>query len=399
MRGRRLIRWLSGAALVIAAISVGIYYTLFQTLPFMPRPDLTGEILSQTHAGAVKEARRIAVKPRTLVYVQAGRASTANAAPRERLSTTDPARAPLRNVEPLNRRSGALATLQPITGAEPPAVDTAGASSAPSDSTSQMPRHGQMISGSLPSALLGGSRPLFVYLPAGYDTGQQRYPVLYLLHGAPGNYKDWYHAAGIDKTLDALISVGRIPPLIAVLPDGNGGYFGDSEWANSADGSIRAEDYLVGEVVPYIDNTYRTRADRAFRAIGGLSTGGFGAVNITLHHPDVFGYALSLSGNYLAARTWTGKDLWAGHPAAKAFNSPTLYAPSAKGIGSTYFYLCVGASDNEDNTLQQTRQFAGVLDRLKIPHTMQYFPGSHSWRFWRTHIVDALDALAQVMPT
>jgi S-formylglutathione hydrolase FrmB len=112
----------------------------------------------------------------------------------------------------------------------------------------------------------------------------------------------------------------------------------------------------------------------------------------------MFGYAISLSGNYLASRTWTLKDLWNGDKAAKAYNSPTLYAPKVKGIRRLHFCLIVGASDFLDNTVHETQQFDAVLTKLHVPHVAYYIPGRHSWTFWRLHIVDGLEYLGQVMP-
>lgn len=257
--------------------------------------------------------------------------------------------------------------------------------------------HGRMDLGKIRSRLLPGDHPFYIYLPPGYDAGRQRYPVLYLLHGAPGKYTDWYQAAGIDQTLDALICTRRLRPMIVVLPDGNGGPYSDTEWANSGDGKLRAEDYVVQEVIPYIDAHYRTLTERTHRAIGGLSTGAFGAVNITLHHPDLFGYVIALSGNYLAANTWTGQTIWADD-AAKVFNSPISYAPQVARIASLHVYLGVAPGDNDGDAYHQTQRLAQVLRQLHVPHKVGYFAGGHTWAYWKAHIVDGLQYLQAVMP-
>jgi enterochelin esterase-like enzyme len=263
-------------------------------------------------------------------------------------------------------------------------------------SSSPQLQHGRVEQGNIPSTFMNGAQPYMIYLPPHYDTSDRRYPVVYLLHGAPGGYADWMKGGGIDHTLDALISVGRIPPLIAVLPDGDGGFFGDTQWANSPLSGVRAEDYLTQEVVPFIDQHYHTLADRHHRIMGGLSAGGFGAVNITLHHPDLFGAAFSLSGNYVAWPTWTGKDMWGNDPALKEHNSPLLYAPHVANVRDLHLYLASGQSDKSSRP--QTEQFDAVLNQLDVPHKTDYFDGGHAWEFWRTHVVDALKYLIQDMP-
>ncbi|MGO8671932.1 MAG: alpha/beta hydrolase, partial [Capsulimonadaceae bacterium] len=133
-------------------------------------------------------------------------------------------------------------------------------------------------------------REVLVYLPESYDqpahAGEQ-YDVIYLLHGSPGFPSDFVKRGdwpAIEERVGLLI--GR-RAAIMVMPDGNysGEKHGDSEWANSADGRDRFEDFVVDEVVPWADSHFRTNPTPAGRLIGGVSEGGFGAVNIALHHP------------------------------------------------------------------------------------------------------------------
>jgi len=149
-----------------------------------------------------------------------------------------------------------------------------------------------------PSPALGSVwRQYMIYLPPSYaSSSQKRYAVVYLLHGNPGRFTNWFAGAHVDTTSNTLISTGKIHETILVAPDGNGKVYPVSDWANSFDTRQRMEDSIVDDLVPYIDKHYRTLADPAHRAIAGISEGGFGAVNIDLHHPDVFGTVLSLSG-------------------------------------------------------------------------------------------------------
>jgi len=122
-----------------------------------------------------------------------------------------------------------------------------------------------------------------VVLPPGYAESKQRYPVLYLLHGAMGGAAEWL-GVGIHQTADQLWTEGAVPPCIIVLPAGGNSYF-----LNHANGGPRWGDYIASDVVQQIDANYRTLPDPAHRAIGGLSMGGDGGLQLALHHPDVFG--------------------------------------------------------------------------------------------------------------
>lgn len=142
-------------------------------------------------------------------------------------------------------------------------------------------------------------RSLPVYLPPGYHTDNTRYPTVYLLTGFTGRgafmLNDTAFDEPIQERLDRLINSGQIRPMIVVLPDGFTRYGGSQYLNSSATG--RYEDYLIDEIVPVIDQTYRTLAQPAFRAIGGKSSGGFGALVQGMRHPDVFGAIACHSGD------------------------------------------------------------------------------------------------------
>lgn len=143
-------------------------------------------------------------------------------------------------------------------------------------------------------------RTVTVYLPPGHDDLPVRgYPTIYLLssHGSTGlsmmNWRPW--DVTIRQQLDALIASGAMPPAIVVMPD-LWTRFGSSQFVNSA-GMGRYEDYLIGEIVPLIDRSYRTLPDRDHRGLAGRSSGGFGAITQALRHPEVFGAFACHSGD------------------------------------------------------------------------------------------------------
>ncbi len=166
--------------------------------------------------------------------------------------------------------------------------------------------HGIVETPWIDSAALRGNLPgdatermLPVYLPPGYADSTERYPVVYVLagHGGSGplmlNTVAW--GESFPERLDRLISSGQVPPVIAVLPD-CWTIFGGAQYLNSS-ALGQYEDYLVDEIVPYIDRTYRTLASREHRGITGKSSGGYGAMVQGMRHPEVFGALASHSGD------------------------------------------------------------------------------------------------------
>jgi enterochelin esterase-like enzyme len=250
-----------------------------------------------------------------------------------------------------------------------------------------IPSNGTVVTDSIVSPTLGGQkRTILVYLPPTYytKTGQtKRYPTLYLLHGSPGQAHDWFTAGKANQSADTLIALGKIPELILVLPDGNGRPGATSEWGNSYDQRQMIESFVVNDVVKYVDAKYRTIADVAHRAIGGLSMGGFGATNIAVHHPDVFGSVISLGGYYYAEGS-----IWGNNAAYMRLNSPADVLPTNKPAWKLQFFLGAGTKDQPYNTY--TQQFSQELNQLHIPYHLDVQQGYHSWIIWQKQMYNAL---------
>jgi enterochelin esterase-like enzyme len=246
------------------------------------------------------------------------------------------------------------------------------------------------------SAALGGlRRPFRIYLPPSYGLdATRRYPVLYLLHGAPGAYPDWFvngHAAAAE---DALLAAHLIHQTILVAPDGNGPVYRVSAWANSFDGHQRMEDAIASDLVRYVDAHYRTRPDAGDRFIAGLSEGGYGAANIALHHPDVFGAAVCLSGFFRTDRN----PVFGGGQASvpyRMLNSPADYVRTAAGQNAARrlrFILGAGTADGA-YYYAGTTAFARQLTVLGVDAHYMESPGGHSWAVWGLQLADALRQL------
>jgi len=234
-----------------------------------------------------------------------------------------------------------------------------------------------------------GGRDVDVYLPNGYGTQLSTdYPVVYFLHGYPSTETQWLSGAQLPGVLDQLIATRVVPPLIAVLPDGNGQHTPDAEWGDTAHGD-RVETWLVDSVVPAIDSGYRTLG-ASHRGICGLSAGGFGAVNIAVHRPDLFSWAASYSG-YFGARRDVFKGL--SGPA----NSPALTVTHVPPVLRMPLYLGVGTGDG--HYLDNNEQFATELRRLGWNDvSFDVVPGGHGWAAWRLEMVNSLEWLGTLWP-
>jgi S-formylglutathione hydrolase FrmB len=178
-----------------------------------------------------------------------------------------------------------------------PPVEACADSTAPTGSriTRILPDGPRRADGSL--AFLSGA---CVYLPPGYATSGLRYPVVYVLHGGGGDQADWVTFGDIQGVLDRAHASDPAQAVIAVMPDGRSG-----QWFDYEDGSFLLETYVLGHLVPWVDDHFRTLADRSGRAVVGLSNGGYGAMHLAGKAPDRFVAAGGMSSN-LGARTMSG---------------------------------------------------------------------------------------------
>ena len=233
------------------------------------------------------------------------------------------------------------------------------------------------------SAALGGRRQeVDVYLPPGYAANpQERYPVFYLLHGFPGRPKGtflWTTRLGVVE--DVLLAKHLTQPVILAMPFGSTGTFTDKEWANGIRPHEGWETFVARDVVRAIDAHYRTVATGSGRALGGLSEGGYGALNIGLHHPGEFRVLESWSGYELADNL---KSIFDGKRRLLDDNSPMVTvkqaAPSLR-RAHTYVWFYSGS---DDSLRAQNAAFARELTRLGIAHQYLLIRGGHNWALWR----------------
>lgn len=138
-------------------------------------------------------------------------------------------------------------------------------------------------------ALGGYPDPVDVVLPPGYASHPgRRYPVLYLLEGSPGDPSNFLTVGEVGAAEAELVAADRMRPLILVVPAGGRSFFADEEWVNGIQPGNDWETFVASDLVNAIDARYRTIASGAWRGLVGLSEGGYGAMNIGLHHPGEF---------------------------------------------------------------------------------------------------------------
>lgn len=230
-----------------------------------------------------------------------------------------------------------------------------------------------------------------VMLPDGYSEKRangRTYPVLYLLHGLSGRFDNWIRNAGVSYYPDGL-------NLIIVTPEGGDGWYSDSLTVPND----KYESYIIQELIPEIDNRFRTIADRRGRMIAGLSMGGYGAIKFGLKYPGMFSLVGSFSGaldaplrgqdnKYLRPSIVSvfGTD---NAPARKANDVFRLLrdkpADSIKDV--PYIYLSCGT---EDFLFQTNRDFDALLIEKKVPHEYRELPGGHDWSFWNAQVREFL---------
>ncbi|HEY2316885.1 MAG TPA: alpha/beta hydrolase-fold protein [Solirubrobacteraceae bacterium] len=232
------------------------------------------------------------------------------------------------------------------------------------------------------SPALHRSADYIVDTPPGYDQGQRRYPVYYLLHGSPGRPVVFRDIAQMPVRMDNLISLHRMRPMILVFPDGRigGSTYSDSEWANTPSGAFAS---YVMDVVHDVDHRFRTIARRQDRVIAGFSAGAYGATNIALHKLPTFGSLQSWSGYYVETRS--GVFAHASDATLRA-NSPLddvgrLHRVIA--ANPLRAFLFVGRDDSDS---PQTAPMARALAAAGGSVTYALYRGGHDWELWHAHL-------------
>jgi enterochelin esterase-like enzyme len=220
----------------------------------------------------------------------------------------------------------------------------------------------------------------WVYLPPGYDPrGSTRYPVVYLVHGSPDEPSSWFAAGHVPRTMDVLIRHGLVDPMIVVAPTVNGTGPGglDTECLDSTKGGEQVETYLTTTVVDRVDSEYLTLTDRAHRFIGGMSSGGFCALNVGLRNLDLYGAILAIE-PYGDPGEGPEQTMLSSQEQIDA-NTPSTYLSTMTFTQPMPVFLDSGA-DAPQEALTTVRQMAADLKAQGQTFELREEPGeAHTW--------------------
>lgn len=241
------------------------------------------------------------------------------------------------------------------------------------------------------SKILGVEKEYSVYLPDGYKKTGEKYPVLYLLHGAWGTHNSWVRekSGNVLAIADATIAKGEAKKMIIVMPDARGegernggknmGYFNVENWSYM--------DFFFEEFIPHIDKKFNTIAAKEGRAIAGLSMGGGGSFVYAQRHPEMFCAAYSTSGllDHRYRPNTAGKYENIGWYWSVALTSPVEYVrnASAEELEKLRTVRWMMDCGDDDKIIFTNLDLFIEMKREKVPVEFRVRDGKHNWAFWR----------------
>jgi len=264
----------------------------------------------------------------------------------------------------------------------------------------------------LNSRILKRAERYCVYLPSGYDASAKqnparRFPVLYFLHGLGDNEQTLFNSGGW-TLLEDLRKQNKIVDFLIVAPEGRRGFY-----VNSADGTVRFNDFFLQEFMPVIEKKYRILPGRSGRAISGISMGGYGALRFAFAHPELFSAVSAQSAALItespqeldaAARTGVAPLLSVlgpvfGRPMNVAHwneNSPFLLAKkNAIALKKLAIYFNCGQDDNYGFE-KGAAQLHEELLKEHLPHEYHAYPGDHSFTYFLSHFDEVMEFHSKV---
>ncbi len=250
--------------------------------------------------------------------------------------------------------------------------------------------HGSVSAVTYYSSVLKKFRRMHVYTPPGYETGQGKYPVFYLLHGAGDCDESWTSVGRAGFIMDNLIAAKKAKPMVIVMPAGHTAQGGGALGAPGSQDQFVAE--FSADIMPYAETHYRVHTDRQHRAIAGLSMGGTQTLNIAIPHLEEFAdvgvFSSGLIGALLpgsAAAAPAPASAWEEQHRAQLDN-----AAAKKGLKLVWF-----STGSDDRLITTSRSTVDMLKAHGFNATFKESPGAHTWINWRNYLNEFAPQLFQ----
>lgn len=225
-------------------------------------------------------------------------------------------------------------------------------------------------------------RRITIYTPPGYEKSNEKFPVLYLLHGAGGDEEAWIALGRTAQIMDNMIAQGKVKPMIVVMPNGN--VIQDAAPGEGSDGMYKPQ-FMVPktmdgtyeanfmDIIKFVESNYQVKADKAHRAIAGLSMGGFHTLHISRYYPNTFDYMGLFSAAIMPREDATGK----------VYSDFDETLQNQMDNGYKLYWIAIGKTDF---LYDANKEFRAKLDEMGMPYEYVESEGGHIWRNWRVYL-------------
>ena len=216
-------------------------------------------------------------------------------------------------------------------------------------------------------------RQFYIYTPPGYDMNtNEKYPVLYILHGGGEDERGWATQGKTDLILDNLIAEKKAKPMLIVMPDGN---FGTGGLAGFNENVLRTfENELKQSIIPFVEKNFRTEAGAGNRALAGLSMGGLQTLYAGIKNTNMFSYIGVFSSGWFANRTELSNPQY------------EFMKTNAATINNNLKSFWISMGGKEDIAYNNCKVMMAKFDELGIKYTYSEYPGGHTWPVWRNNL-------------
>ena len=231
--------------------------------------------------------------------------------------------------------------------------------------------------------------------------------MLYLLHGYSDDETGWNQFGEVQKIANETIVKGDATQMIIAIPDA-----GVSWYINDARGKVRYEDFFVNEFIPYVDSVYRTRTNKQYRAVAGLSMGGYGSLIYAMKHPNLFSACAPLSAAIwnddhiveMTEEAWRnykfnelfGTELSGKNRLTETWNKNSIFKLAAivavDQLSQVRFYIDCG---DDDSLVKGNMELHAILMDRKVKHEFRIRNGAHNWPYWRSALPEVLKFVSE----